>query len=222
MRHNRDIREKAIELRATTGASLNELASELGVARSTLQGWVKGVALPDSPLSEEKLRKQRARQQAATQAMQRKYAALRTDAYEAAYCDARMLLEDRELRDFVVLYLAEGYRKDRNSVSFTNSNPTMIKFAHMCMRKLAENRYFRYNLQYHQDQDPEALRASWAALLAIDAGCINLLRKSNSGRLTGRRFACEFGIFQIQVSDTLFRSRLQALMDVVQEEWASS
>jgi hypothetical protein len=153
--------------------------------------------------------------------MQTKYASLRGSTYEATYREASHLLEDRDIRDFVVLYLAEGYRKDRNSVSFTNSNPQMIRFAHNCMRRMSSNPHFRYNLQYHDDQNRAELIAFWASLLEIDPERINSFPKTNSGKLKGRRFPCEYGIFQIQVSDTLFRSRLQALMDVVQEQWTS-
>ncbi len=40
--------------------------------------------------------------------------------------------------------------------------------------------------------------------------------------MRGRRFACQYGVFQVQVGDTAFRARLQALMDAVQEQWASA
>jgi hypothetical protein len=152
--------------------------------------------------------------------MQAKYAAIRQAAYDAVYSRAANLLQDRDIRDFVVLYLAEGYRKDRNSVSFGNSNPTMIQFAHTCMRKLSTNPHFRYSFQYHADQDPETLKQFWASCLGITPDLIHAIPKTNSGHLKGRRFACEYGVFQIQVGDTAFRARLQALMDVVQEQWS--
>jgi hypothetical protein len=154
--------------------------------------------------------------------MQAKYAAIRQAAYDEACNHAADLLEDRDLRDFVVLYLAEGYRKDRNSVSFSNSSPAMIQFAHRCMQRLASNRHFRYSFQYHADQEPEVLRQFWASSLGVAAESIKSIPKTNSGHLRGRRFACAYGVFQIQVSDTDFRSRLQALMDAVQEQWASA
>ncbi len=152
--------------------------------------------------------------------MQAKYAAIRQAAYDAAYSRAADLLQDHGLRDFVILYLAEGYRKDRNSVSFSNSNPVMIRFAHIWMRKLSTNPHFRYSFQYHSDQDPEELKQLWASCLDVGPNDIKAIPKTNSGHLKGRRFACEYGVFQVQVSDTAFRARLQALMDAVQEQWA--
>jgi hypothetical protein len=154
--------------------------------------------------------------------MQAKYAAIRQAAYDAVRTQAADLLQDRDLRDFVVLYLAEGYRKDRNCVSFSNSNPTMIQFAHGCMRRLSSKPNFRYSFQYHADQDPAELKLFWAACLGIEPSSIKAIPKTNSGHLKGRRFACEYGVFQVQVGDTDFRARLQALMDAVQEQWASA
>jgi hypothetical protein len=151
--------------------------------------------------------------------MQAKYAAKRQAAYEDGLAEAPSLLQDADIRDFVVLYLAEGYRKDRNCVAFSNSNPRMIFFANKCLRRLATNQHFYYSFQYHADQDPEYLKLFWADYLSIDAACIHPVRKTNSGQLRGRRFACEYGVFMIQVGETLLRARLQALMDVVQKQW---
>ena len=96
----------------------------------------------------------------------------------------------------------------------------MILFANKCLRRLATNQHFYYSFQYHADQDPNELRHFWADYLQIEPTLIHPIRKTNSGQLKGRRFACEYGVFMIQVGDTLLRARLQALMDVVQEQWA--
>ncbi len=223
MRHGTQIREEAIHLRKTQGLSLNELAEALGVSRSTIRYWVKDLIKPDevSPDRQTKrAEKLKENQRAATAGMQAKCAALRQDAYNAAYSIATQTLQDQDIRDFVVLYLAEGYRKGRNAVALTNSNPHIVRFAHNCMRRLSTNTHFYYSFQYHADQDPETLKGFWAAYLGIDTVHIRPVRKTNSGHLKGRRFACQYGIFQIQVGDTFFRSRLQALMDAVQAEWA--
>lgn len=154
--------------------------------------------------------------------MQAKYASMRQEAYTATYQRAAELLQDLAVRDFVVLYLAEGYRKQQNSVALSNSNPQIVKFAHTTMQRLATNKHFYYSFQYHADQNPDKLKSFWGAHLAIDPNLIRAIPKTNSGHLAGRRFTCEYGVFQVQVSDTLFRSRLQALMDVVQEQWQTT
>jgi transcriptional regulator with XRE-family HTH domain len=222
MRHTRATREEATRLRSSEGLSLNELSERLGVSKSTIRYWVKDVPPPSllsAELKAQRAKRQAAYQQAGTAAMQAKYASMRHQAYTAAYEKAAELLKDLLIRDFVVLYLAEGYRKQPNSVALSNSNPQIIQFAHAAMRRLATNTHFYYSFQYHADQNPDELRCYWGAYLNIDPGLIHAIPKTNSGRLAGRRFTCKYGVFQLQVSDTLFRSRLQALMDVVQEQW---
>ena len=218
MRHLAHIRNEARALRAEHRLSLDDISARLNLPRTTVYYWIKDIKVTDVP----RPRKQTPGQLAGSKAMQAKYAAIRQAAYDAVYSQATELLRDRDLRDFVVLYLAEGYRKDRNSVSFGNSNPRMIQFAHGCMRRLSSNPHFRYSFQYHADQDPSELKQFWAACLGIDPDSIKAIPKTNSGHLKGRRFACEYGVFQVQVGDTDFRARLQALMDAVQEQWASA
>jgi hypothetical protein len=211
------LREEARQLRANKHWALGEIAATLGVPKTTAYSWVKDIEIPKTQTEKQKLNQQRG-----TLANQRRCAAIRQAAYDTAYAQARELLSDQRIRDFVVLYLAEGYRKDRNAVAICNWNPIMIVFAHSCMRRLASNTYFSYSFQYHSDQDPEALRKYWASLLGIDAQQIAPVPKTNSGHLASRRFACEYGVFQIRVGDTRFRAQLQALMDAVQEEWTAS
>lgn len=217
MRHLARIRNEARALRAEHRLSLDDISARLNLPRTTVYYWIKDIKVTASA----KASRQTAGQLAGSRAMQAKYAAIRQAAYDDAYSRATDLLQDRDLRDFALLYLAEGYRKDRNSVSFNNSNPAMIRFAHTCMRRLSTNPHFRYGFQYHADQDPEALKQFWAASVGIGPDTIKAIPKTNSGHLKGRRFACEYGVFQVQVSDTAFRARLQALMDAVQEQWGS-
>lgn len=217
MRHLTHLRNKARELRAEHRLSLDEISARLNLPRTTVYYWIKDIPVTATRQSS----KQSPQLRTGTHAMQARYAALRQAAYDAAHDDTYTLLQDRDIRDFIVLYLAEGYRKNRNVVSFVNSNPDMVRFAHICMRRLSTNPHFRYGFQYHADQEPETLTQFWAATLEIEVTMIKALPKTNSGQLKGRQFACKYGVFQIEVGDTLFRARLQALMDVVQEQWAA-
>ena len=216
MRRNAHLREQARILRAEKHLALSAIAEALGVPKGTAYYWLKDIKIPKLVTEKQKLNQQRG-----TIAFQAKCASERKNVYDLAYENAREALRDSQIRDFVVLYLAEGFRRDRNRVSFSNSNPKMVAFAHSIMRRLATNPHFRYSFQFHTDQDPEALKAFWGAYLNIDPDIINPIPKTNSGHLQGRRFACEYGVFQIHIGDTRFRAQLQALMDALQEEWAT-
>jgi hypothetical protein len=76
-----------------------------------------------------------------------------------------------------------------------------------------------YSIQYHADQNLDQLRKHWGEVLGIDGSCIQLQRKSNSGQLTGRRWRSAYGVLSICVSDTYLRSRLQAWIDRIREDW---
>jgi AcrR family transcriptional regulator len=217
MAHSAQLREKAKQLRTEQSMALDDIASQLGIAKSTAYYWLKDIEIPKTPSQ-----KQTANQHRAAMANQVKYAAQRQSAYDATRAKATEILTDQRIRDFVVLYLAEEFRKDRNRVCFSNSNPQMSSFAHSCMKRLATNPRCYYSFQYHADQDPEDLRRFWAAQLGIQPTIIKPIPKTNSGHLKGRRFNCQYGVFQIQIGDTRFRSQLQALMDAVQEQWNAS
>lgn len=77
-----------------------------------------------------------------------------------------------------------------------------------------------YSFQYHADQDPEKVKAFWALLLGVDPALFTYQRKSNSGQLKGRVWRSEFGVLSVGTSDTDLRSRLEAWMDCVKEEWS--
>ena len=121
-------------------------------------------------------------------------------------------------RDFVCMYIGEGYKRDRNVVSICNSDPAVIRLGDRWIRELASNRLV-HEFQYHVDQNPDELRAFWGGLLHIEPASIKVQRKSNSGKLgdgpTGaRNMACSRSD-----SDTDLRARLDAWMDRVRGEW---
>ena len=84
--------------------------------------------------------------------MKAKYAAMREAAYQQGLAEAPELLKDETFRDFVVLYMGEGYRKNRNVVDFVNSNVQMVRLAYRWMYELSSNKEgFSYWLQCHVD-----------------------------------------------------------------------
>lgn len=207
MRSLAHLREKAVELRREHNMSLDDICMRLNLPRTTVYYWIRGIPIVVT-------QKQKVSQKAGTAANVAKCAARRQEAYDATYTQAVELLADQDLRDFVVLYLAEGHRKDRNRIGLSNSNPQMIRFAHRCMKRMTGNPRFYYSFQDHDE-----LKQFWASTLSIEPSLINAIPKTNSGHLKGRQFACAYGVFQIQANDTIFRAQLQALMDRVQEQW---
>jgi len=117
-----------------------------------------------------------------------------------------------------VLYIAEGYKRNRNEVSISSSDPAVMTVAVAWLRRLTARR-LKSSIQYHADQDLAEQRAFWGRELAIDGESIRFQRKSNSGQLRGRTWRSQDGVLCITVYDTLLRARLQGWIDSAREEW---
>ncbi|HXN36660.1 MAG TPA: hypothetical protein VN892_01365 [Solirubrobacteraceae bacterium] len=194
--------------------TIDQLAERLALSRSTIYYWVRDLPIPGSgpgggfPA---------AASRRGNRAMQRKYRLLREQAYQEGLAEFDGLAADPTFRDFVCLYLAEGYKRNRNAVSICNSDPAVMQIATRWVRR-GSAKEPEFLVQYHADQDPDELRRFWSDALAIESR-IKLLRKSNSNQMTGRIWRCRHGVLTVRVGDTRFRARLEAWMDRLRSEW---
>jgi hypothetical protein len=211
MGHPPYIRDKAIQLRTEHNMALEQIVERLQIPKTTVYGWIRDIPIPRTNRQTEAQRK-------GTEAMRAKAAALREEAYQQGVAEAPELLKDQSLRDFVVLYMAEGTKRNRNTVSIVNSDVAIMKLSHRWMKHFAKRRFF-YGLQYHADQDVDELKLYWSEYLDLLPSEIKEMRKSNSNQLSGRHFRSVYGLLTVQANDTYFRSRLQAWMDYVKSQW---
>ena len=209
MAHPAYIREKAIQLRVERKLSIDEIAERLALPKTTIYYWVK-----DIPLG----RSRRENPHPGTRGMQRKYLALREEAYEEGRASYVALSAEPTFCEFVALYIAEGYKRSRNAVALANSDPIVIALANRWTRRFARNPV-DYRVQHHADQDLNHLRDYWSEVVSVEPAAIRFQRKSNSGQLAGRIWRCEHGVMTVRTSDTYFRARLQAWIDCTQQRW---
>lgn len=94
--------------------TIDELAERLALSRSTIYYWVRDLPIPGSGSGGEW---PEAARRKGTLAMQRKYRLLREGAYQEGLSSFDELMADPTFRDFVCLYIAEGYKRTRHSVS---------------------------------------------------------------------------------------------------------
>ncbi len=206
------LRAKAIELRTKHQMTLDDIVERLALPKTTVYYWIKDLPIPWTEKQTEAMRKK-------ADKIREKHAALRAEAYQRGVEELPELLQDVTFRDFVVMYMGEGSKRDRNSVALVNSDPLIVKLAHKWMRKLSTNPRFRYTLQYHADHDVEELKVYWANELGIEPENIIPVRKSNSNELSGRQFRSVHGLLAVHVGDTYFRARLEAWMDIIKSQW---
>jgi transcriptional regulator with XRE-family HTH domain len=208
------VRAKARELRERKRLTIDELGDRLGIPRTTVYYWVRDLPIPRARASgwPESARRK------GNLSMQTKYRLLREEAYARGRREFDQLALDRTLRDFVCMYIGEGYKRDRNCVELNNSDPGVVKLAHHWISRFARNS-IRDRLQYHADQDVRALTRVWANELGIESDVIQVQRKSNSNGLKSRTWRSRYGVLGVSTGDTALRARLQAWMDCVQEDW---
>jgi hypothetical protein len=215
MAHPAYLREKARELRVERRLSIVEIAERLALPKTTVFYWVRDIPL-------QRARRANPGQQRGNEGMRRKYRLLREQAYKEGRASFRSLsASDPTFRDFVCMYIGEGYKRSRNVVSISNSDPRVIVLATRWLRALS-TKTLHFSIQYHADQDVRELAEFWGATLDIDPADVRMQRKSNSGRLRGRTWRCKHGVIAVAAWDTLLRARLQAWMDSVQETWLHS
>jgi AcrR family transcriptional regulator len=211
------IREKARKLRRERKLTIDELAERLALPRTTIYYWVRDLPIDRKPATCWPA----TAHAAAARSNRRRFKALRDAAYAEGLARFPELSADPSFRDFVTLFIAEGYKRSRNVVAIANSDPAVLRVALKWMRRESV-RSFEFAIQYHADQDLAELRTFWADQLGIDAEAIRLQRKSNSNGLKARTWRSRYGVMSVRTNDTYFRSRLQAWVDCVRAQWLDS
>lgn len=101
MAHNDHLKAKARELRAK-GMMLAEIMERLSLPKTTTYGWIADMPRPE--------RKPRTLAQLnGAKAVAARYARLRDAAYQQGMEEAHTLFQNASFRDFVTIFLCEGY-----------------------------------------------------------------------------------------------------------------
>jgi hypothetical protein len=203
------LREKARQLREDKHLTLDELTECLALPKTTVYYWIR-----DIPLGKPR-RNSGAK---GNRRMQEMYRRRREAAYHQGELEFPALDRDPSFREFVALYIAEGYKRNRNRVSIANSDVAVMRIAVEWLRRLSVKEP-QFSIQYHVDQNIEGLRTFWGEHLRADPHDIRLQRKSNSNGLAGRRWRSVHGVITATISDTALRARMQAFIDLTRERW---
>lgn len=219
MTHPPYLRAKARELRTKRKMSLDEIAECLALGKTTVWYWIKD--LPDPEIKHRETPGRRRAREAAARSNRARFKAIRDTAYRQGWEEFALLDAEPGFRDFVCMYIGEGYKRNRNVVSIANSDPRVVRLGDPWIRRFSKNRV-TYSFHYHADQDPEYLILFWSSYLGVDRELFTAKRKSNSGQLSGRQWRSKFGVLSVTAADTQFRARLQGWIDRVQDSWLDS
>lgn len=210
------LREKARQLRRKKDLTIDEIAARLAVSRTTVYLWIHDMPRPKRVTS-----RQTPNQRKGNRAMQAKYRRIRDEAYKLGYWEFPRMCAEHTFRDFVCLYIAEGYKRDRNRASVANSDPAAIALAVRWFRSCSRGK-LSFSIQYHADQSLDQLRDFWSERLLIPDLRIYFQRKSNSNQMKGRTWRSKHGVLTVVVHDTEFRARLQGWIDRMRSQWLDS
>jgi AcrR family transcriptional regulator len=153
------VRDKARKLRVEKQLSIDEIAERLALPKTTIYYWVR-----DLPLG--RPRRANPGQGRGNRTMRARCRLRRAAAYALGRLEFARLSRDPAFRDFVCLYIAEGYKRNRNKVSVANSDPTVVVLCTRWIRRFARNP-ISFSVQYHADQDLNELREFWGRQVGV-------------------------------------------------------
>ena len=129
------------------------------------------------------------------------------------------LAADPTFRDFVCMYIGEGYKRNAKQCRPLETRTRRRELATQMAALAGVESKFDFALQYHADQDLVRLRAFWGETLPLDPAADPAAAKVEQHRLTGRTWRSPYGVLTVAVYDTLLRARLQAWMDQLHTLW---
>ncbi len=216
MTHSRYLRNMARLLRVERQLSVDQLAARLALPRSTVYYWVR-----DLPLHGER---DEARASAAGEGPGEatgEAEAIRpgqASAYEQGLSSFDDLAAQPTFRDFVCLYILEGYKRDRERVAVANGDPAVMRLANRWIWRLTDCSP-SLSLSCKPDQSIGELRRFWGETIGATADAIRARGARDAEPLHRWGPAPVHGVLTIAVEDRLLRARLQAWMCRLREGW---
>lgn len=210
-------REKARELRRK-GYSLRTISSGLGCSKSSISLWIRDIPLTREQIRRLRTNQEKGRARAANHpnGPKAKWEAIRREvAKEAAYDIPRRCSREKLRLVGTALYWAEGYRASRNVVSFTNSDPKMVRlmidfFKKVC--KVASTK-FRAGVHLHPHLNGKKAERFWSKVSGIPLSQFHRIQSAVSRASKQKRDTLPYGTFKIIICDTRLQSRIKAWIE---------
>jgi hypothetical protein len=169
-----DLRARAVELRAE-GWSVNDLATKLGVAKSTAYAWVKHIPLdPDAERARQKQEHSALMSAGRWEARREERDRSQASVHDRAAADVGDLSDRDLLIVGAAVYWCEGSKskpwRRLDRLTLINSDPGLLRlflrFLALCGRG---KETVQYRVHIHETADAEAAAAWWAKELDLPA-----------------------------------------------------
>ncbi|MEI8339209.1 MAG: helix-turn-helix domain-containing protein [bacterium] len=158
---------KAIELRKN-GMSYGQIKEKLGLSKSTLSGWLKNIPLSNEDIKKLKvLDSQRIEKYINTMKLKRE--SRLNNVFDKVSCDIGKITQRELFMMGFCLYWGEGGKVNKAMLSFTNTDPNMIKYfikwATECLG--VERKKLYAILQLYKDMNIEESVKYWSKELKL-------------------------------------------------------
>lgn len=164
-------KETAINLRKQ-GKSYNEIVNITGIPKSTLSVWLRNIEIPAN-IKEKFWNRIREKQALSIIAFNKKQAekARKNAEYikNSAIKDINIFSRNELFLMGISLYWAEGYKKNRWTLSFSNSDPLMVKLIMKFFRNICNvpEDKFGVGIQIHPNVTSKEAIKYWSQVSAI-------------------------------------------------------
>ncbi|MFC7247036.1 helix-turn-helix domain-containing protein [Catellatospora aurea] len=172
-----ELREQAVVLRKA-GCSVPDIASRLGVARSTAFQWVRHIPLDSDVAAAER---RRAHSRAMTDARWGAHRVQTAQRRQDAQDVGQAVVEELAERDLAllgaVIFWCEGtkekpWRANDGRVTITNTDPRLLRIFIRFLESVGVSRgELSYRVSIHETADPDEAARWWAAELTIPLEC---------------------------------------------------
>jgi transcriptional regulator with XRE-family HTH domain len=213
------IKEKklAIQLRKK-GLSYNQIKEKVGVSKSTISLWCRDIGLSKNLL--EQLQKNKIKGAAlgrlkGSQKQKQDRINRERNIRTRAIKELNNLSNRDKFISGIALYLGDGNKTGRQ-VSFTNSNPDIIKFFVNWLREFCNvnNTRLRGRIWIHDNLDEIKAKKFWSELIKIPVQQFTksyiVKPKTNTKKI--RKNKHKYGVFSITVSDSALKIKINTWM----------
>jgi len=214
-KRNNQTKSRAIRMRKR-GVSYRKISLDLGVARSTLNYWLKDIKLTKKQEAQLYLKWQeglrKARVNASKSHRKAKQNRLKVSREQAVKFVNKLSIDDSILEIFLAgLYLGDGF-KIEGRLGLGNANPEIVLLFIILIRKLyvLDEKRLRGAIYCRADQNHDVLLNYWSELLDIP---INQFHKTQSDSRTVNRKTREgyMGVCAVIYADSVKQRRILAI-----------
>lgn len=186
-------RELAIELRLTHKLGYGAIAKQVKVSKSTLSRWLEDLPLTDERVLE--LRREAwGRGEASRERFRQTMRAKRDEREHKIYLTQKKkfsrISEQSLFISGLMLYAAEGDKKSRAEIAFSNTDSVMVTFFARWLEKFLgiEQSKLKIQLHLYENMDIRAEETHWKKQLGMNQGqlCKSQIRPLRPGKFSYR------------------------------------